>query len=481
MGDEVAGDIAIALAPRLGGEVEVSDLRALTSGASRQSWRFEASGGGFPARPYVLQREMVPASARPAGEPAPLGMGVQGLLLERAAGQGVPVPPLVATGEMHGLGYLITEWLEGEALPPRMLRDPGLSSGRARLTEDCAAALAGIHRIDPGGLDLQEGDRLSLYRHRLDQIGEPRPVLELAYRWWAANQPQPGPAVVVHGDFRLGNLLVGPHGLQAVLDWEIAHLGDRHEDVAWATLRPWRFDRHRERGTFPEPAPWVEAYNAAAGPGNSVVASKLLWWQVAGTWTWAVMSAMQARRHLDGWVDSLEHATIGRRVCESEWDLLELLPGGTATPAAAPKPASTAPATPATPATVATPATPATVASDRGDLHGRPTVGELLAAVRSMLSGRIAEDVSVSLRHQVRIAVHALEVVCRELELGPAQEQAHRARLAALGATDDAALARAIRAGRFDPRDPTLRAALEADTRARLEVANPLWLPSTPG
>jgi aminoglycoside phosphotransferase (APT) family kinase protein len=103
-------------------------------------------------------------------------------------------------------------------------------------------------------------------------------------------------------------------------------LGDPHEDVAWATIRAWRFDRYRQPGTFPEPEVWAEAYAAAAGPDSGFDPAAMRWWQIAGTWSWAVISAMQARRHLDGWVQSLEHAVIGRRVCESEWDLLELLP-----------------------------------------------------------------------------------------------------------------------------------------------------------
>jgi aminoglycoside phosphotransferase (APT) family kinase protein len=221
---------------------------------------------------------------------------------------------------------MITEWLEGEALPQKMLRDPDLAPGRSRLTEDCAAALAGIHRIPAGDdLGLERADRLAVYREWLDVIDEPRPVLEFAYRWLAGNRPTPGRPVVAHGDFRLGNLLVDNGGLRAVLDWELAHIGDRHEDLAWPTIRAWRFDRHRQPGTFPEPGAWLDAYAAAAGTGVTVDVASFRWWQVAGTWIWAVMSAMLARRHLDGWVASVEHAMIGRRVCESEWDLLELL------------------------------------------------------------------------------------------------------------------------------------------------------------
>jgi aminoglycoside phosphotransferase (APT) family kinase protein len=324
MGDDLAMELRNALGDQLGEKVEVSEISALSSGASRQSWRFLASMGGRPPEAYVLQREMLAGGSRPAGARGPVGMAIQARLLHAAAARGVPVPHVVAAGEMDGRQYIVTAWLDGEALPPRMLRDQSLAAGVARLNEDCARALAGIHAITPvEGFDLEREDRLAIYRDWLDAMGEARPVLELAYRWLAANRPAPGAAVVVHGDFRLGNLLVGRDGLQAVLDWELAHIGDRHEDLAWPTLRAWRFDRHRPPGAFPEPAPWLDAYRtAAAAPVDD---GAFRWWQVAGTWMWAVMSAMQARRHLDGWVRSLEHATIGRRVCESEWDLLELL------------------------------------------------------------------------------------------------------------------------------------------------------------
>jgi aminoglycoside phosphotransferase (APT) family kinase protein len=326
MGDDPSEGIARALDPHLGPGVEVTGLRLLTSGASRQSLRFDASGRDHLSRSYVLQREMAPGMAAGPGATGALSMKTQAAVLDAAHDGGVPVARVVASGEMDCRQFIISEWVDGEALPPRLLRDPALKDGVAGLTQDCARALARIHALRPAGLDLVERDRLALLRGRLDAIDEPRPVLELGYRWLADNRPRPGPLSVVHGDFRLGNLMVGPSGLTAVLDWELAHLGDPHEDVAWPTIRAWRFDRHRPPGAFPETEPWVQAYNAEAGPARAIDPDTLRWWQIAGTWSWAVISAMQARRHLDGWVQSLEHAVIGRRVCESEWDLLELLP-----------------------------------------------------------------------------------------------------------------------------------------------------------
>lgn len=326
MGEDLASGIESALESSLGPGVKVSDLQPLTSGASRRSWRFEAGGPDVPSRAYVLQHEMFPGLPSGGGDAGPLSMKTQARLLEAAARAGAPVARVVASGELDGRQFLIAEWVDGEALPHKLLRDPDLAAGRGRLMEDCARALAAIHSIPADGLGLARMDRLASYRDRLDAMNEPRPVLELAYRWLMDNRPAPAADVVVHGDFRLGNLMVGRTGLTAVLDWEMTHLGDPNEDVAWATIRAWRFDRYREPGMFPETDGWIEAYNRAAGPDRQIDPATVLWWRVAGTWFWAVISAMQARRHLDGWVQSMEHAVIGRRVCESEWDLLELLP-----------------------------------------------------------------------------------------------------------------------------------------------------------
>ena len=323
---DVAAALSATLAPILGGDLTVSDVRPLSSGASRQSWRFRATARGQAGRLYVLQREMVGAGTGPgAGDHLP--MGAQAALLVAAGHQGFPVPSVVATGQMDGRQFLITGWVAWRGASPQAAPRSRPGHRPARLMQDCARALAGIHPIPlAGALGLVHEDCLAVYRACLDSVAEPRPVLEFAYRWLVRHRPAAGaPSVVVHGDFRLGNLLVDETGLRAVLDWEMAHAGDRHEDLAWATIRAWRFDRHREAGEFPEPDGWLAAYESAAGPDGRVNRDVFRWWQVAGTWIWAVMSALLARRHLDGWVASLEHATIGRRVCESEWDLLDLL------------------------------------------------------------------------------------------------------------------------------------------------------------
>jgi hypothetical protein len=119
------------------------------------------------------------------------------------------------------------------------------------------------------------------------------------------------------------------------------------------------------------------------------------------------------------------------------------------------------------------------VNQDPGDLHGRPTAAELIDATILFLRDQLMEQLDGPLRHQVRIAVHALEVVAREMELGPDQAEAHAARLEALGVQTDAELAAAIRSGTVVD-GSELRRLLREDTRDRLLVANPRWLPRNP-
>ncbi|MEZ5205083.1 MAG: phosphotransferase family protein [Acidimicrobiales bacterium] len=170
----------------------------------------------------------------------------------------------------------------------------------------------------------------------LDLLDEHRPAFELALRWLADRRPPERPTSVVHGDFRVGNLLVDPdHGLRAVLDWELAHLGDPLEDLGWLCVRAWRFGGDGEAGGVGPLDDLLDAY--AEATGEPVSADDVHWWIVAGTLTWGLICAVQARRHLDGHVRSVELATIGRRVCETEYDLLDLI-GITEPKTSAPEP-----------------------------------------------------------------------------------------------------------------------------------------------
>jgi aminoglycoside phosphotransferase (APT) family kinase protein len=310
-------DLAAALAGVLEAE-HVSPPWRLSGGASRETWAFDADG-----RPLILQRE------RPGGR-RQAGMATEVRLLRAAAAASVPVPPVVAAdgGTDHavlGRSWLVTERLEGETIPRKILRDDRWAQARAALTGQCAAALAGIHRIDPAEVPgLDRVDQVRAYRDTLDLFDEPHPAFELAFRWLDAYRPDVRDDVVVHGDFRNGNLLVGPDGLRAVLDWELAHLGDPLEDLGWLCVKSWRFGTPLRVGGFGRLDDLVAAYEASAG--SRVDRDALAWWEVVGTLKWGIMCMVQAATHLSGAVRSVELAALGRSVCEVEHDLLVLLP-----------------------------------------------------------------------------------------------------------------------------------------------------------
>jgi aminoglycoside phosphotransferase (APT) family kinase protein len=193
-------------------------------------------------------------------------------------------------------------------------------------------ALARIHAIDPAGLDRlprSEGEDAALaacefWERELDRIGEPLPAVEIGLRWLRANVPPPASETLVHGDFRLGNFLAGPGGLHAVLDWELCHSGDSAEDLGWLCVRAWRFgaDGNHAAG-LASLDEFMDAYERAGGSRPD--AERLSWWETLGNVKWAVICAGQAHDHLIGRRRSVELASLGRRICEPEWDLLELI------------------------------------------------------------------------------------------------------------------------------------------------------------
>jgi aminoglycoside phosphotransferase (APT) family kinase protein len=158
----------------------------------------------------------------------------------------------------------------------------------------------------------------------LHAAGEPHPALELALRWLRARVPAPRPPVVCHGDYRLGNVAVHPsEGLRAVLDWELAHLGDPGEDLGWACIRFWQgVDHPGERGLGPSER-FLDGY--ASVSGWRLAPEMIRYWEAFANLKWAAITLRQARRHLGGGERSLELASIGRRCAELEWELLRLI------------------------------------------------------------------------------------------------------------------------------------------------------------
>jgi aminoglycoside phosphotransferase (APT) family kinase protein len=322
MAEELAAGVAEVLAERTGERPSRVELSPIPGGASRETLLIEAGD-----RRYVLRRD-------PPGSESLVPIGDEFALIGAAADAGTPVPEPVAFepdgGRFETAGMLMAE-VEGTSVAPRILRKPEYEAARGRLADQLAQALARIHAIDPGTLDgvLPEPvvdpalAQIEEWERQLDAIGEPLPTVELGLRWLRAKLPEPVEPRLVHGDFRLGNFIVDEAGLGAVIDWELAHLGDPAEDIGWLCIRSWRFGNDdRPVAGVGDLEPFLASYEAAGG--NPIGPERLRFWEVLGNVKWAIICARQAHDHLSGVRRSHELASLGRRICEPEWDLLEL-------------------------------------------------------------------------------------------------------------------------------------------------------------
>jgi len=314
----VKQQLAEVLEPVIG-EVTIENLNVLTGGASRATWAFDAVGNE--RRPLILR----------TGPPDDIhaGMELEASVQRRAAAAGAPVPHILAADNSPaalGNPYLICNAIGGETIVRRIHRALD-DVGRDRLLRQCAEALAAIHRADPDGIGLTQTEQLAEWRDRLDEMGDTTATFEWAFRWLAAHRPTPTPSRLVHGDFRMGNLIVDENGLAAVLDWELVHIGEIYEDLAWFCIRAWRFGAPEALGAggLGSVETFLSAYEEAAG--TVVDRAAFRWHLTVATLRWGVICRFQAERHLSGQTPSVELAAIGRRVSETEWDVLDLLEG----------------------------------------------------------------------------------------------------------------------------------------------------------
>jgi aminoglycoside phosphotransferase (APT) family kinase protein len=314
--------------------VTIEGMRLLTGGASRQTWSFDATIDG----------ETLPLVARadPRKQPGLMGRNVEYRLLEAAHAAGVLVPEVHRMGDdTLGVPFFLMERVEGETIARRILRDDKYEAAREGMAAQLGEILAAIHRITPDealrkslaapieGRSAAESE-LQRFEGTFRSIApEPHPAFELTFRWLKENLPPDSGPTLVHGDYRMGNLIVGPEGVRSVLDWELAHIGDPMEDLAWMCVRSWRFGNDdKPVGGVGQKDDFFAAYEAAGG--RKVDREAVRWWEVFGNVRWGVICIMQARAYLDGLSKSVELATIGRRTAETEIEMLNLIEGANA-------------------------------------------------------------------------------------------------------------------------------------------------------
>jgi aminoglycoside phosphotransferase (APT) family kinase protein len=316
--------LAAVLRPLLRSGVEdiaIDNLRALTGGASRTTWAFDAVTPD--ERRSLILRIGPPDDVH-------AGMELEARAQAAAAAAGAPVPHvLVADDSPAAVGnpFLICDEIKGETIVRRIERQLD-QTGRSRLLRQCAQALAAIHRADANLSGVSRENQLAEWRGRLDAMDDTTATFEWAFHWLDAHRPAPSSPRLVHGDYRMGNLIVDGSELAAVLDWELVHIGEVYEDLAWFCIRAWRFGAPIERaaGGLGSIEDFLHAYEKASGIAVDRLAFH--WWLVLATLRWGVICRYQAERHLSGQTRSVELAAIGRRVCETEWDLLTLLDNG---------------------------------------------------------------------------------------------------------------------------------------------------------
>ncbi len=302
--------------------------RRLAGGASMESWSIDLRVGDV-TEGLVLRRDMGANMSVYA-----LDRATEFCVLQTACAAGVRAPqPRYLSAPGASRAWFLMERLAGESVGRKVVRAPDLAAARDKLARQLGEALAVIHRVPiasvvaaiPRPMDGRDPAEEALHQVRavVASLNLHNPVWTYALRWLAARLPAWDDAVVlVHGDFRIGNLLVDRDGLSGVLDWEFAHLGDRHEDLAWVTVRDWRFEQDaRVVGGVGSLEDYLAGY-ADAG-GRPVDRAALVWWELLGNLRWAVICHTQADRHLSGADRSVELLSLGRKAAEMEWEIID--------------------------------------------------------------------------------------------------------------------------------------------------------------
>jgi aminoglycoside phosphotransferase (APT) family kinase protein len=328
--DQVRAALAAATGRHFRGVAEIESLVRQSGGASRQTWSFDAVVDG--RRHGLILRRDPPAKEKTDREQSvSIDRAAEFRVLQAAHRAGVRAPePLFELVPEDGLGEAyVMRRVGGTAIARKLLRDPPYAAARGRIARQLGEIAAAIHATDPKTLPplkrREAADHIAGLRRSLDLLGHPQPVFELSLTWLDRRKPQPlDRPLLVHGDYRTGNYLADESGVTAILDWELAHLGDPLEDLGWLCVKSWRF------GAIDKPAAgfgsreelW-DAYERACG--RKVDRARAHWWEVFGTVHWGVICLNQAWKHLSGSIKSMEHAAIGRRAVETEVDLLQLL------------------------------------------------------------------------------------------------------------------------------------------------------------
>jgi aminoglycoside phosphotransferase (APT) family kinase protein len=326
LADSVA-KLQLALKRRYGEAARVENVSIATLGASNRTLLFDLVEP-VGQRRLVLRQETVKSEVSPFISPHD-----QFEILNVVYRHCVPVPEPIFELELEDdldVGYVMA-CVEGETLPKTLLNAPEFAVARQRFAAQTGEIFAKLHAIDPREVAFLEKvvdsvDPLAAQISRYDAYCEYHPGLDVGIRWLENNRPKEKPRVFVHGDYRNGNVILSPDGIEAVLDWECAHIGSAMEDFGWVCLRAWRFGNiNQPVGGFGPRDEFYQAYTSNGG--QAIDEDEIRWWEIFGSLRWAVLNMMQADGHIRGVRRSLPFACCGRNTSMIEYDMLMTIDG----------------------------------------------------------------------------------------------------------------------------------------------------------
>lgn len=325
--DDIVDKLGRAVQRRYGQDASVENISVATFGASNRTLLFDLVESGARRR-LVLRQETVKSEYSPF-----IATEDQYRILQIVHGHGLPVPePVFELEAQDNLdnGFVVA-CVEGETLPKTLLSDPALETARKRFAAQSGEFLARLHAIDPVNFDFLESvadseDALAAQVARYEGYGNCFPGIEVGIRWLENHRPPPRRRAFLHGEYRIGNIILGPEGICSVLDWECAHIGSVAEEFGWLCMRSWRYGRiDLPVGGMGERQELLAAYGANGGdvPGDD----ELRWWEIFATLRWAVINMMQIDGHMSGERRSLPFACCGRNIAMVEYDMLMAIKG----------------------------------------------------------------------------------------------------------------------------------------------------------
>lgn len=468
---DLAEPLTAVLLGCVAGFKALNNVERLSGGASQETYRLTLD---TEAGELLLAMRRAPGGGadieRPESSP---GLEVEAKLMRAAAAVGVPEPEVVHVleeGDGIGEGFIM-QWLEGEALGARIARGKNFAELREHLAYDCGRILAQIHAIDIDAAGLRDDLQVIDAAEFIEQTWEryrafptPQPMIDYTARWLLDHLPEKTTPALVHNDFRNGNVMVNEQGVVAVLDWEIAHLGDPLRDLGWICTNSWRFGvAELPVGGFGTREDLYRGY--ADESGAPVDAERVKFWEVFGSFWWSVGCLGMTESYRNGPDQTVERPGIGRRSSECQVDCVNLI----------------------IPGPVALLDESILAADKRGPTPADvqfPRLDELLLSVRDFLREDVMAETSGRLQFLARVAANSLDIVDREVRVGGRLEEREIISLRALDLeTPDEdslaglrwALVDALREGRQSLDDPELQAYLRESCVNQLAIDQPRY------